>query len=481
MEGLGPPVTIDDHDVSAGGPAVRLFGIAGHQARRRFQVRPPGLGAVVELGRTPEQRHRSRPLLDKELDVSGFLEFLEPVVFLFVPPQQGPGWTGVQAGPAGSTPIRFEGGRGGERKVQEEHSEEEVRTSARMNEHRVLPEPPQARHPAQLPLEDGPRIHVGEPDYFLGARSLPWWALLLSIVATETSTVTFLSLPGIAGAADGDLTFLQITFGYIAGRFLIIRFLLPLYFQGQAFTAYETLERRFGKLSRRAASSLFLVTRNVSDALRLFLTALVLQIVLDLDLALSVIVLGAITIVYTLVGGARSVIWNDCIQFIVYMVGAAAALAVIVNGIPGGWDDLFRYGVSQASAGSRTTPGGYGDDQQQDQQQSPGPGTACPGRLWRRRGVIQIKQLLVFLGELVGFVGMLQVEQRLVHAGNACGTGGLFRVEQFFLDLGRFGERLGLDRIQLELRGADHLPQFRQLRDHAGGPPQPQCAPHRHQ
>ena len=90
-------------------------------------------------------------------------------------------------------------------------------------------------------------------DYFLGARSLPWWALLLSIVATETSTVTFLSLPGIAGAAGGDLTFLQITFGYIAGRVLIIHVLLPLYFRGEAFTAYQVLETRFGTLSRRAA------------------------------------------------------------------------------------------------------------------------------------------------------------------------------------------------------------------------------------
>jgi len=180
-------------------------------------------------------------------------------------------------------------------------------------------------------------------DYFLGARSLPWWALLLSIVATETSTVTFLSLPGISAARNGNLTFLQITLGYIVGRFLIIRFLLPLYFRGEAFTAYETLEHHFGKLSRRAASSLFLVTRNVSDALRLFLTALVLQIVLGLDLTLSVIVLGAITIVYTLVGGAKSVIWNDCIQFAVYMIGAAAALAVIVNGIPGGWPELMRF------------------------------------------------------------------------------------------------------------------------------------------
>ena len=184
-------------------------------------------------------------------------------------------------------------------------------------------------------------------DYFLGARSLPWWALLLSIVATETSTVTFLSLPGLGAAADGDLTFLQITFGYITGRLLIIRFLLPLYFRGEAFTAYETLERHFGALSRRAASTLFLVTRNVSDALRLFLTALVLQIVLGLDLAVSIAVLGAITIVYTLVGGAKSVIWNDCIQFAVYMIGAAAALAIIVRGIPGGWPELVRF--AQAS------------------------------------------------------------------------------------------------------------------------------------
>ena len=180
-------------------------------------------------------------------------------------------------------------------------------------------------------------------DYFLGARALPWWALLLSIVATETSTVTFLSLPGIGAAAEGDLTFLQITFGYIVGRLLIIRFLLPLYFRGEAFTAYETLERHFGALSRRAASTLFLATRNVSDALRLFLTALVLQIVLGLDLAVSIAVLGAITIVYTLVGGAKSVIWNDCIQFAVYMVGAAAALVIIVQGIPGGWPELVRF------------------------------------------------------------------------------------------------------------------------------------------
>ena len=120
------------------------------------------------------------------------------------------------------------------------------------------------------------RKRQSSADYFLGDRSLPWGAVLLSIVATETSTVTFLSIPGVAAAAGGNLTFLQITIGYIVGRIGVIFVLLPLYFRGAPFTAYEVLESRFGKMSRRTASSLFLVTRNVSDSLRLFLTALVL-------------------------------------------------------------------------------------------------------------------------------------------------------------------------------------------------------------
>lgn len=183
-------------------------------------------------------------------------------------------------------------------------------------------------------------------DYFLGARSLPWWALLLSIVATETSTVTFLSLPGISAAAGGNLTFLQITFGYIVGRLVITRLLLPLYFSGRAFTAYRLLESRFGALTRRSAATLFLVTRNLGDALRLFLTALVLQIVLDLDLAVSIITLGAITVAYTLVGGARSVIWNDCIQFSIYVLGAMAALIVIITALPGGVQDMADFAAA---------------------------------------------------------------------------------------------------------------------------------------
>jgi len=181
-------------------------------------------------------------------------------------------------------------------------------------------------------------------DYFLGGRSLPWGVVLLSIVATETSTVTFLSLPGIPAATNGNLTFLQIALGYIVGRILIIYVLLPVYFRGEMFTAYEMLESRFGKLSRRLTSVLFLLTRNLADALRLFLTALVLQIVLGLDLTVSVILLGMITVIYTLVGGARSVMWNDSVQFVIYMLGAGAAFTIIIMQLPGGVPDLLQFG-----------------------------------------------------------------------------------------------------------------------------------------
>lgn len=183
-------------------------------------------------------------------------------------------------------------------------------------------------------------------DFFLGNRSLPTPALLLSIVATETSTVTFLSIPGLAAAAGGNLTFLQITFGYIVGRLFVVFVLLPLYFKGRLFTAYEVLEQRFGPTTRRTVSALFLLTRNLSDALRLFLTALVLEVVLGLGLTASIAIIALVTVVYTFVGGARSVIWNDCVQFVVYTLGALAALVLIVDAVPGRLPALAEFAAA---------------------------------------------------------------------------------------------------------------------------------------
>lgn len=181
-------------------------------------------------------------------------------------------------------------------------------------------------------------------DYLLGDRNLPWWAVLLSIVATETSTVTFLSVPGLAfNPQGGNFTFLQLAIGLIVGRFAVIFLLLPQYFRGDLFTAYEVLHRRFGGSTRRAASLLFLVTRNLADGLRLYLTAIVLQKLMGIDLAAAILVMGMATVLYTVFGGMRSVVWNDCIQFVIYILGAILAAWVILDRLPGGWPQLADF------------------------------------------------------------------------------------------------------------------------------------------
>ena len=181
-------------------------------------------------------------------------------------------------------------------------------------------------------------------DYFLGGGHLPWWAVLGSIVATETSTATFLSVPAISYAVGGNLWFLQLAIGYIFGRLLIVRLFLPAYFRGEILTAYELLDQRFGSATKKLASILFLVARNLGDGLRLFLTAIALNAILDQSITVSIIIVGVLTIIYTFAGGMRSVIWNDCIQFVVYTVGGIAAFLLLIDKIPGGWDGYFDFG-----------------------------------------------------------------------------------------------------------------------------------------
>ena len=186
-------------------------------------------------------------------------------------------------------------------------------------------------------------------DYMVGGRNLPWGALLISIVATETSTVTFLSVPGLAfdpqafgNSIPGNLPFLQLPMGYIVGRILVAWLLIPLYFQGRFFTAYQVLHQRFGGATQRVASLLFMVTRTLADGLRLFLSAIILSKVSGLDMNAAVLALGAATILYTFTGGLKAVVWTDVIQFIVYMSGAAIAFSILVDGIPGGWSELWE-------------------------------------------------------------------------------------------------------------------------------------------
>jgi len=168
------------------------------------------------------------------------------------------------------------------------------------------------------------RSHTTAGEYFLGARNLPTWAILLSIVSTETSALTVISVPGIG--ARGDLTFLQLAFGYLVGRFLVAAWLLPGYFRGDQDTAYQRIENRFGRRTRQVASSVFLITRALGDSVRVFATAIPMAVVSGWSIPASILAIGVISLMYTWVGGFKAVVWTDVMQLSVYLAGGVAAL-----------------------------------------------------------------------------------------------------------------------------------------------------------
>jgi SSS family transporter len=182
--------------------------------------------------------------------------------------------------------------------------------------------------------------------FMVGGRDLPWWAILGSIVATETSTATVISLPG-TGFGPVGMKFLQIAFGYFLGRLCVIYILLPLFFQGRLMSAYQVLRVRFGAKATHAASLLFLITRNLGDGLRLFLAALVINKLTGWDFYLSAVMIGTVTILYTYLGGMRSVVWNDCIQLLIYLAGGIATVFILVGQIDGGWSRIIEFGREQ--------------------------------------------------------------------------------------------------------------------------------------
>jgi SSS family transporter len=170
-------------------------------------------------------------------------------------------------------------------------------------------------------------------DYFLGGHELPWWAVMLSIVATETSALTVISVPGLG--ARGDLTFLQLPLGYLVGRVAVAIWLLPGYFRGEQETAYARLQTRFGVATRKVASGIFMVVRALGDSVRVFATAIPLAIVTGWSVPISIVVVAAATLVYTWAGGIRAVVWIDVLQMGIYTVGGLVALAVAADLVGG--------------------------------------------------------------------------------------------------------------------------------------------------
>ena len=177
-------------------------------------------------------------------------------------------------------------------------------------------------------------------DYFLGGRSAPWWALAFSIVATETSTLTIIGTPAIAYASN--LTFLQLVFGYIVGRFLISLLFLPGYFRGDFLTAYALIEKRFGAKMRAVAALTFLGTRTLAEGVRVSAIALVVSVALGTSERLAVFLVIALTILYTFEGGMKAVIWTDVAQFLLYLAGSLVTFGLLLHKIPGGWTEITQ-------------------------------------------------------------------------------------------------------------------------------------------
>jgi solute:Na+ symporter, SSS family len=176
-------------------------------------------------------------------------------------------------------------------------------------------------------------------DYFLADRNIPWWAIALSIVAAETSTLTIISIPGLA--YDTNLTFLQVVMGYLVGRVVISVVLLPHYFHGDLYTAYELIERRFGRRLRSLTAGLFLLTRAAAEGVRVYAISIVVAIAFGTGEIASIAIITALTLIYTFEGGLAAVIWTDVVQTFIYVGGTLVALFTILHLVPGGWPAVY--------------------------------------------------------------------------------------------------------------------------------------------
>lgn len=200
-------------------------------------------------------------------------------------------------------------------------------------------------------------------DYFVADRAIPWWAVLFSVVASETSALTFISIPGLAYL--GDLGFLQIVAGYIIGRVVVAYTLLPRYYEGELVTAYALLERRFGLATRRFTSIVFMVTRALADSVRVFATAIPVSLIVGpvlprpYAMPTAILLLGLLTVVYTYRGGMKAVVWTELLQAGVYLLGGISAIVLLGKVVPGGWNEILEAASSAGKTRAIDTYAGF--------------------------------------------------------------------------------------------------------------------------
>jgi SSS family transporter len=181
-------------------------------------------------------------------------------------------------------------------------------------------------------------------NYFLANRVIPWWAIMLSIVAAETSTLTIVSIPGLAFV--GNWEFLQLVLGYLLGRVVVCVIFLPRYFRGELFTAYELIGQRFGPRLHRLSAALFLALRAAAEGVRVFAVSIVIGAAVGTHDILSIAIICVLTLAYTLEGGLSAVIWTDVVQMFLYLGGVAVAVVVLGHSIAGGWGTVYSVGIA---------------------------------------------------------------------------------------------------------------------------------------
>jgi SSS family transporter len=196
-------------------------------------------------------------------------------------------------------------------------------------------------------------------DYFLGGREMSWWSVGFSIVASETSTITFISIPGLA--YKSNMHFLQIAIGYFVGRLLVSVIFIPAYYNGNLETAYDFLGKRFGGALRKFTSSVFIITRVLASGVRLFATAIPVHIITGFDYRTSILIIGLFTLMYTYIGGLKAVVAMDVVQLFIYLSGAAASMMIILANLPNGWSDVVHFATLSGSDKFEIFNGNWGD------------------------------------------------------------------------------------------------------------------------
>lgn len=186
-------------------------------------------------------------------------------------------------------------------------------------------------------------------DYFLGSRNIPWWGVSLSIVATETSALTFIGVPAMA--YGGNLGFLQMTIGYALARFILAVWFVPYYFRGDIYSPYQLLEESFGPGAKRMAGLLFLISGTLGAGVRVYATCIPVQMMLGVPISWSIFLFVALSLVYTYVGGIKAVVWTDAIQFVLLVGGGLLVVGLIPGMVEGGFAGAWR----EAAAAGKTT------------------------------------------------------------------------------------------------------------------------------